>query len=199
LAVIAGGRSKSLLFALGVVLAQGLACALVAFIDLSFVRGDEHDHLRFRGLLEVGFGIALFGLAANVRHRPVQSAEATTRRFRTLLERVRRMRATTALLAGLLLGIGGPKRLVLTALAGTSIAVSEVSNSQALALVAAYTAVATLLVWLPVVAFAMAGDRVLGKLRAAQAALVRHESPLAFSSLLLIGTFAVVDGAAKLL
>jgi hypothetical protein len=198
LAVLASGRSKSLLFALGFVLAQALVCALVVFLGTSIGHGDEPDHPRLRGLLEASFGVALVVLAGRVR-LGADDAAVSQARAQRLFERVRRVRPTTAFMAGLLLGIGGPKRLPLTVLAGTSIAVSGVSDSQALALVAAYTAVATLLVWLPVLAFAVAGDRVLGTLHAAEAALERHQRPLAFYSLLLVGALALVDGLIRVL
>ena len=51
------------------------------------------------------------------------------------------------LVAGLLLGIGGPKRLVLTALAATTITTSALNDSGEAALVVLYVALATALVW----------------------------------------------------
>jgi Sap, sulfolipid-1-addressing protein len=193
LAVIATGRTKSLLFAAGFVLAQFAACALIAVIDIAFVPGLGHERVRLRGVLEIAFGVVVLGLAVIVRRRGV----AQTQRSRALVERLQGVRTQTAVVAGVLLGIGGPKRLVLTALAGTAIAASGASDSEALAVAAAYTAIATLLVWVPVLAFAVAGERIVVKLRAAQDWLTQHQRAIAFYSLLLIGAFAVLNGLTK--
>ena len=64
-----------------------------------------------------------------------------------MIERLGRLRFLTTLLAGLLLGIGGPKRLVLTALAATTITTSGIASSSEAALVVLYVGLATALVW----------------------------------------------------
>ena len=199
LAVVASGRLKSTAFTFAFVLGQLLACALILVVDASFLPNPEQDHERLRAILELAFGAALLCLAAFVRSRPNDSAAASDSRSRSALERLGRLGLGTALFAGLVLGIGGPKRLVLTALAGTSIEASGAQGSDAAALVVAYTAIATLLVWGPVLTYALAGERGVTWLRTAERWLVSHQWPLGFYSLLTVGSVAVLHSLTVLL
>jgi Sap, sulfolipid-1-addressing protein len=191
LVVIASGRGKALLFALAFVLGQVVACAFVVLIGTSFVPRREHDNPTLRGALELAFGAGLIWLAVAYRRRSLRSDVPGAGRSTELLARLQRLRPVTAVLGGLVLGIGGPKRLVLTTLAGTSIAASGAGASRAAALVLAYSAVATLLVWAPVLAFALAGHRVAAQLDATQRWLATHEREIGFYSLLTVGAIAV--------
>jgi hypothetical protein len=192
LAVIASGRGKSLLFALAFVVGQIAACALVVFIDVSFLPQRRHDNTVLRGALELAFGVGLICLAVMYRNRATPEDAPPAGRSSDALTRLRRLRVPTAILGGLVLGIGGPKRLLLTTLAGTTISASGVDDAEAVALVLAYSALATLLVWLPVLASAIAGDRVETKLEAAQRSLASHQHEVGFYSLLAIGVIAAV-------
>jgi cytochrome c biogenesis protein CcdA len=191
LAVIASGRAKSLLFALAFVVGQIAACALVVFIDVSFLP-NRNDNTVLRGALELAFGIGLICLAVMYRNRATPEDAPPAGRSSDALTRLRRLRVSTAILGGLVLGIGGPKRLLLTTLAGTTISASGVDDAEAVALVLAYSALATLLVWLPVLASAIAGDRVDSKLEAAQRSLSTHQREVGFYSLLAVGVIAAV-------
>jgi cytochrome c biogenesis protein CcdA len=191
LAVIAGGRGKALLFALGFVLGQVSACAFVVFVGVSLVPRDR-DNPVLRGVLELAFGVGLVWLALVYRRRSMRGIDVPSPgRSTDLLARLRRLRPVTAALGGLVLGIGGPKRLLLTVLAGTSIAASRADGAEGAALVLAYSAVATLFVWLPILAFAIAGHRVGAKLDAMQGSLAAHEREIGFYSLLAIGALAM--------
>ena len=191
LAVIASGRLKSVLFALAFVVGQAVACAFVVVVDTSILSLGRHDNAVLRGVLELAFGVGLIGLAVVVRRRPMPREVPPADRSADLLERLRRLRPMTAVLGGLLLGVGGPKRLLLTVLAGTSIDASGAKASEAAASVLAYSALATLLVWVPVLAFAIAGGRVTARFDAAQRSLARHEREIGFYSLLGVGAIAV--------
>jgi hypothetical protein len=186
--VISSGRSISLVFALAFVAAQTLTCSFVVALGVSVRTMPVRDHPTLRSWLELGFGAVLIAAALLVRRREAKPAPDST----TLLERLRRLRPGTALAAGLALGVGGPKRLVLTILAGSSIAASAAEGSRLGVSVLLYSLVATLLVWLPVLAFAFAGDRVLGLLRATELRLAEQQRQIAFWSLLVVGAFAVV-------
>jgi hypothetical protein len=191
LTVIASGRLKSLLFAIAFVVGQGVACALVVAFDASLLPRRDHDNTVLRGALELAFGVALICLAVVYRRRSFPGNLSSTDRSPQLLERLRRLRPSTAVLGGLVLGVGGPKRLLLTVLAGTSIGASGNDGSQAVIDVLLYSALATLLVWVPVLAFAIAGSRVAVRLDAAQRSLARHEREIGFYSLLAVGATAV--------
>src|SRR3954469_8516051 len=175
-----------------------VACALVVVIDVGLIPGRDHDNTVLRGALELAFGLGLIWLAVTYRRRSFPNTVPSADRSGELLERLRRLRPLTALLGGLVLGIGGPKRLLLSCLAGTSIDASGADGSKTVGLVLAYSALATLLVWVPVLAFAIAGHRVAPKLDAAQRSLTRHERGTGFYSLPGVGAIAVGHSLALL-
>jgi hypothetical protein len=105
----------------------------------------------------------------------------------------------TALAAGVALGIGGPKRLVVTAFAAASIADSAGGDVTEAARVALYTAIATALVWAPVLAYELAGDGGIDVITRASAWVARRGRGLMFLALLAVGALALVDGLVSLL
>jgi hypothetical protein len=199
LAVIESGRFKALGFGIGFVSGQLLACGLLVMAGTAVVPDRETGHETLRSLLAIGFGVAALSLAANLRRRPQSTTPRSSERSRAVLERLGRLRVGTALVAGLLLGIGGPKRLVLTALAAASISASSADASRATISVVVYTAIATLLGWAPILAFEVFGDRAVARLGAAQEWLTSHQRTATTYSLFLIGMLAIAEGAAGLL
>src|SRR3954447_17629505 len=112
LAVIESGRLQALAFAVGLVAAQLGTCALLVAVGTSCVPDRDRDHPVLRAGLELCFGLALLGLAVIFRRRPeLHGADTSSGRASALLERLRRIRPGTALAAGVLLGVSGPKRL----------------------------------------------------------------------------------------
>lgn len=189
--MLAAGRVDAFLFGVGFVAAQFATCVLLTLADGALWPG-RGESTGVREVVEVVFGVLLVAGGLVVRRRGAPQSKDQS----PLLERLRRLGPATALAGGALLGVGGPKRLVLTALAATAIAES---GGNELALAVAYTAVATFLVWGPVAAFELLGDRAVATLEAGQAWLARHQRIVASTSLLLVGTFAVADGLAALL
>jgi hypothetical protein len=194
LVVIESGRSIALVFALAFVAAQALTCSVFVLLGISARPTPVRDHSALRSWLELGFGVVLIAGALAVRRRGATQMPDSA----PLLERLRHLRPGTALAAALALGIGGPKRLVVTILAGSTIAASATGGSRVGVLVLLYSLVATLLVWVPVLAFVVAGDRVLELLHAAHKRLAEHEQEIAFWSLLVVGAFAVAHAARTL-
>jgi hypothetical protein len=109
------------------------------------------------------------------------------------------MRLLTTLLVGLILGLGGPKRLVLTALAATTITTAGFGDTAQAALVLLYTAVATALVWGPVILFVLLGDRVVATMKDAQAWVARHQPDVSVYGLLVVAAFLVFNAISVLL
>ena len=199
LAVIESGRFKALGFGIGFVAGQLLACGLLVMAGAAVVPDHQSGYDTFRSVLAIGFGVAVLWLALNVRRRPQSTTPRSSDRSQAVLERLGRLRVGTALVAGLLLGIGGPKRLVLTALAAASISAASLDASRATVSVVAYTALATLLSWAPILAFEVFGDRAVARLAAAQQWLSRHQRAATTYALFLIGLLAIVEGLAGLL
>jgi hypothetical protein len=198
-AVIESGRVKALAFAFAFVSAQLATCTVLVAVGASADPGGDRDRPTFRAVLELVFGLALFALAARVRRRPEGRPGSQNGRARALLDRLRRLHLVTAIAAGLLLGVGGPKRLVLTALAAAAIVTSDTGTSEAAALVAAYTIVATFLVWAPVIAFELVGDRVVAIVGSVERWVRRHQQGATLYALVPIGLLAVVDALRTLL
>ncbi len=100
--VMRTGRLTALGFALGVVLGQLVACAILVAVGGASIPSRDTDHPTFQGLLELGLGIALLWLAAIISHRPPGELHAPGARGRSkeVLERLARVRPFTALFAG---------------------------------------------------------------------------------------------------
>ena len=121
LTVMPSGRLKALGFGVGFVGAQALTCSVLVIFGIRVASGNNHPDLR--AALELALALALFALALMVNRRPANAMdgaaahERSKARTQALLERLRRLRVLTTVVAGFLLGIGGPKRLVVTSLA----------------------------------------------------------------------------------
>jgi hypothetical protein len=198
LAVIASGRLKALGFAIGFVGGQVLACALLVRIGAATVTAPGSEHAVFRAVLQLGLGLALLCLAALVHRRPEVTRTGSSDRSQAALTRLGRLRVTTAATAGLLLGFGGPKRLVLAALASSSIISSAAQGANETILIGWYVTLATALVWAPVLACELFGEIAVARLDAAQQWLSRHQRQATLYPLLILGLLLVVGGITSL-
>jgi hypothetical protein len=196
--VMQTGRLKALVFALGVVGGQFLACAL--FVAIGSVAVGHHSGTpTLEALLEVGLGTALLVLAVVVRRRPEPAAAGpSSSRTGAALDRLGRVHALTAFSIGLLLGIGGPKRLVLTGLAAAAITASGSSSAKEAALIGWYGILATVVVWVPVLAFVLLGQRAVAKVDSGFEWFTRHRRPVTVWSLVIVGVLLVAAGLAQL-
>ena len=96
--------------------------------------------------------------------------------------------------AGALLGIGGPKRLVLTILATAGIATAQVSTTEETTLVVLYVLLATVLVWVPVLLAVVWGNRAGEWTATVQTWWKAHRATATFVPLVLFGAYFVVAG-----
>jgi Sap, sulfolipid-1-addressing protein len=196
LTVLRTGRVQALVLAVGVLAGQLLACAALVLIGAASV---SHRTKRpyVEGVLELLVGLALLVLAFHVHRRP-EVKERTSGRSRQILDRLGRVRLKTSFVAGLALGIGGPKRLVLTALAASSITAAGVDSAEAAALVLWYCGLATVVVWAPVLAAILLGDRAVDLLDRGFRWLTRHQRAVTVSVLLVVGLYFFAHGLALL-
>ena len=100
---------------------------------------------------------------------------------------------------GVLLGIGGPKRLVLTALAAALIATTGAGDSVQAELVVVYVALATALVWGPVVFYVLRGEKAVALMKAAQETANRHQPAVTIYALRGLAALLVIDAIGVLL
>jgi len=193
LTVLRTGRAQALRVAAGVVVGQLLACGVLVAIGVIIVQPQRAKRPYVEMALEVGLGVALLVFGLIVRRRP-QRAESPSGRSKQILERLGRVRGVTAFFAGLALGIGGPKRLVLTSLASASITAAGLDVPGEGLLVLWYSVLATAVVWVPVVAAVIVGQPALDGVEGALQWLARHRRPVTFYSSLVISIFLIAHG-----
>ncbi len=198
LTVMRTGRLQAFGFAVGVVAGQLLACALLVTLGAVTIPHRTKSHPTFQGLLALGLGVTLLLLALVVRRHPEVLKRSSSGRSHAALDRLQRVHLLTASGLGLLLGIGGPKRLVLTVLASASIAAAGATGSDEAALVFWYGLLATVLVWLPVVAYLLLGDLVLTRLDQALEWLAAQRATATVYALVVIGLLLLVNAAVLL-
>jgi cytochrome c biogenesis protein CcdA len=189
----------------GVALAVGFVAGQASFFFLAVVVGtaaspDSENHPSATAVIELAFGAALLLTAAYVRrHRGDQPAErGPSPRTEAIRARLANLRPLTALWTGAALGIGGPKRISVTLVACAAIAAAGVSGAGAVGLGVLYVAVATVLVWLPVLLFVMLGQRATDWLAEGEHWIAQHKEPLTFYPSAVLGTVLAVDGIARL-
>jgi hypothetical protein len=198
IAVMSAGRLKALGFATGFVLAQLLTCSLFVLIGVAATGSSRETHSGVQATLALVLALGLVALALQLRRRPTTPREGSSQRTQALLERLGRLRLLTTLLAGLILGIGGPKRLVLTALAATTITTAGFGDPAQAALVVLYAAVATALVWGPVILFVLFGERVVATMKDAQEWVARHQPDVIVYALLVLAALLVLNAISVL-
>lgn len=192
--VMRTGRLKALGFAAGVVVGQLFACGVIVLLDAAVTPGHQTEHPIFEAVLELGLGSVLLVLAVIVRRRPASTNRHPSARSRAILDRLERVGVATAAAGGFLLGVGGPKRLVLTALASAAIIGSGVESGQELVLVVWYGVLATVVVWAPVLSYVLLGERAVAQVDGGFAWLSRHRRTVTFWALLVVGVALVADG-----
>jgi hypothetical protein len=196
--VMRTGRLKALGFGLGVVAGQLIACIALIAIGAAATPKRTNAHPTFSGLLEIGLGLLLLGAAIAAHRRPEKASRPANGRTQAALDRLQRVHTLTAAAVGLLLGIGGPKRLVLTVLAMAYVTATGITGSNQAILVGWYALLATSLVWGPVLAYLLFGNWVVARLDAALEWLSRHRRPATVWALAVIGAALVVDGLLQL-
>jgi hypothetical protein len=193
--VLRTGRLKALGFGIGVVAGQLVACAALIALGAAITPSRTRAHPTFGALLELGLGIALVCAAFVAHRRPETASRPPSTRAQAALARLQRVHVLTATAVGLLLGIGGPKRLVLTGFAAASITATGITGTDRAFLVCWYVLLATALVWLPVIAYLLLGRRALSRLDAAFEWLKRYRRPATVYALAVIGAVLLIDGA----
>jgi len=199
IAVTQAGRLKALGFGTGFVAAQFLTCALFVIIGVATTSASTRSHPGVQVVLALAAALALGGVALRVRRRPPTEGEGSSERTRAVLDRLGRLHFLTTILAGLFLGIGGPKRLLLTAFAATTITTAGTRDSGEAALVVLYVALATALVWGPVILFVLLGERAVALMKGAQEEVTRRQPVVTVYALLLLAALLAIDAIGVLL
>jgi hypothetical protein len=192
------GRTNGAAFLAGFVLGQSAAFLAAVLVGSAATadRAAGHEHLSAG--VELAFGLALLGLAWPERRRAGRRSAGASRTER-LLGRLKGLRPGTALSVGALLGVGGIKRLTITIVAGATVGIAGLLPAEDALLGALYVVVATLLVWLPVGVYLVAGERANRWMEDAEAWLLANELRLTFFSTLFFGLLLTSDALFRLL
>ena len=191
------GRLNGTAFALGVFAGQIAVFALAFVIGVASVH-SRGGHPTFQSMLELGFGVLLLVLAARTKTPHVRQPHEPGPRTRALLGRLERLRPLESLGAGALLGIGGPKRLLITVLAAATISTSGLHMQGKIVISVFYVLLATVMVWVPVLLYVVLGDRAGDWMVKAREWLTAHRQRLAFPVLVVLGLFFIADSIVRL-
>ena len=178
-----------------IVVAEGVATSVAT--------GDGHPTLQ--ALLALGFGAALLATAVHIRRHPpgphAPDGPLTPRppsRLTRMTNRIGHLGPLQALGIGVALGIGGPKRLAITILVAATITASGVGTLSGVMIGANYIIVGTVLVWLPVTLYVVAGERAEEWIASAQRWVGEHQATLTFYPSLIVGLVLVVDAIVQI-
>ena len=191
------GRLNGFIFAAAFLLGGGVVWLILLSLGAvtSLDEGDRHG----AAIFELAFGLLLLGAAWRVRRGFAPQRGAGGGRTRALLARLERLTPAAAFPVGALLGIGGPKRLVIAIVAATTVSVAGLTTGEEIGLAVLYVLVAALLVWVPVAMYLVAGKRAAGRLVKAQEWLRSNQRAIAIYSLLVLGSVLVVEALVELL
>ena len=195
-------RLNGVVFAIAFLLSGALVVVLVIAIG-SIAAPGRGGSSTAAASLELLLGLLLIAGGLRASRRPTTelapSEERTRSRTSALLERLGRLNAKTALGAGVLLGIGGPKRLTVSIVAATAIAAAGLTAQGEAAQTALYVLLGGVLVWLPISLFVVAGRRSRAWFSASEAWLTSHERAIVTLLLFLFGVLLILDAVGKLM
>ena len=202
LVVLTGARARLN----GAALAIGFVAGQAAFFLLMFAVGaasspDGENHPTVVAIIAIAFGSALLLTAAYVHRQRNHPAppRGPNPRTEAIRSRLANLRPLTALGTGAALGIGGPKRISVTIVVSAAITAAGLGRAGAFGLAVLYVALATILVWVPVLLFIVLGPRATEWFANGQHWIAQHKEPLTFYPSAVLGTILVVDGIVELI
>ncbi len=197
LVVLLGGRGRAngTAFALGFLF--GVVAAFVtAFFVGSTISSQHHGSIRSYAELVLGF--ALIAVAWRARGSPEQTEDSGGSGMDALFTRLEHVRPAVSFSLGVALGVG-TKRLVITAVAATTVAFAGLSRAEETGLGTLYVVVGGLTVWVPVGVYLIAGKRADDWIAKAKAWLTTNTQKVVFYSSAVFGVAIIGDALVQLL
>jgi threonine/homoserine/homoserine lactone efflux protein len=191
------GRTNGTVYLVGFLLGQSIAF-VVALLIGSAATTDRQGNEELAAALELAFGVGLLVIAWPQRRAKAEPKAAGPSRLKAMLARLHGLRPGTAFSVGVLLGVGGVKRLSITVVAGATVGIAGLLPIEDVLLGVLYVIVAAVLVWVPVGIYLVAGERADGWLQAAQGWLIANERRITFASTLLFGFLLTSDALFRL-
>jgi Sap, sulfolipid-1-addressing protein len=190
-------RLNGFLFATAFVL--GSLVVVVIVLVLGATGPSENSKSAVAGALALLLGVLLLAAAWRARHALPARRTETSGRTQALLDRLARLNAAGAFSIGAALGVGGPKRLTVSIIAATTISAAGLSRAADARLSTAYVVVASVLVWVPVALYLVAGPRAREWLDDGEDWLKTHRHEVTMVLLIVFGVALVADGLSELL
>jgi hypothetical protein len=190
-------RTNGIAFLAGFLFGSAVACVLGLLVgEAAVARLDSHETVEEVLTFLLGCALLAFGLRS--RHIPSRPEADGGGRASAILARLGHVGPATAFSTAGLLGIGGPKRLVLTLLAMAVVSGASLGHVENLSLVVLYIGIATVLVWVPVGIVIIAGERAAVILGRGQSWLTTHAAELRVWLSLGLGAALVADALVRL-
>jgi hypothetical protein len=188
-------RTNGIAFAAGFLLG-GVATFLTAFFVGSTISTQHHGSVR--SYVELALGVALIAVAWRAR-RPREVPEAAGGSgMEALFGRLEQVRPAVSFSLGVALGVG-TKRLVITAVAATTVALAGMSRAEETGLGVVYVVVGGLSVWLLVGIYLIVGERADDWISNAKAWLTTNSQKIICYSSTAFGVAIIGDALVQLL
>jgi Sap, sulfolipid-1-addressing protein len=189
-------RLNGFVFAAAFLLGEGVVW--VVLLSLGGVTSLDEGDADVVAVVKLVLGGLLLAVAWRVRRGFVPKRADGQGRTQALFARLEHLTPAAALPVGVLLGIGGPKRLTIAIVATTTVSVAGLTTDEQIGLAALYVLVAGVLIWVPVAVF-LVDPRATGWLGSAQEWLKANQRPVALWTLLVFGGVLVVEALIELL
>jgi hypothetical protein len=190
-------RRNGVAFLSGLLLGTCIGCGLGLFFGNAAVEGID-SHGTIEGVLTLILGLVLLLIGLRAQHSSPRAEIEGSSRASAILAGLHNVRPAAAFSIAGLLGLGGPKRLVLTFLAMASISEAGIGGAGDITLIVTYIVIATALVWVPVGIMVVAGDRAAVILEHGQCWMTSQAAVLRVWLSLGIGAALVVDALVRL-
>jgi hypothetical protein len=146
--------------------------------------------------LRIALGVVLVGFAVVKWLRRPQPSEDVA--LPTWMASVEGMSPTGAAGLGFVLPVANPKELAFTVGAGLTIGAAGLSRAATVSLALCYTVIACLTVILPIAAFVVDRDRMVGPLGRARSWLIQNNDTIMSVVFVVIGSMLIGEGAGQL-
>jgi hypothetical protein len=191
-------RRNGFVFMLAFVLGMTLAFVLAVTLGEAVTSNDSHENSKAATLLELLAGLALLAIAMRTRPPHALKEPDPASRTELLFARLARVRPATVFGIGLPLGVGA-KRLTITLLAAGTVSLSGLGSAGRLTLSVLYIAVASVVVWLPVLIYLILGAHADDIVANTRAWITANQERFTFFSVTVLGVALVGDALLRIL
>jgi threonine/homoserine/homoserine lactone efflux protein len=188
------GRANGIAFAAGFLLG-GVAAFLTAFFVGSTISNQHHGSVR--SYVELALGAVLIAVAWQAGRRRELPEAAGGSGMEALFGTLEHVRPAVSFSLGVALGVG-TKRLVITAVAATTVAFAGMSRAEETGLGVAYVVVEGLAVWLLVGIYLIVGERADDWISNAKAWLTTNSQKVVCYSSTVFGVAIIGDALVQL-